>query len=73
MEITANWTGCGAAAGRLQIPAVQMLCPVISIFLDSLRSTWLASDLEWVLIQNKLPTPDYRYLTVILYMLLYKS
>jgi len=39
--------------------------PMISISLDPLQSTWLASDLHQTLTRSKLPSPGYRHLAPI--------
>jgi len=41
-------TGYGAVAGKLWTTSitVPIFCPMISIYLDALRRTWLARDLQ---------------------------
>lgn len=53
-------TGYGAVAGKLwtTFVIVLILCPVISICLDALRSTWLARDLQQMPVWSCHPTTD---------------
>jgi len=80
MKITAHptgkelVTGYSTTVGRLWITltTVPISHTVISMFLDSLQSKWLASNLQQMLKWHKLSPPHYRCVTQISSVLEYK-
>jgi len=67
MLLTSLVTGYGNQAGKLwsTLPIVPVLRTTSALFLDTLRSTWLASDLYQTPTRSKLSLQEYSYLTPI--------